>query len=228
MITTSELPKEVVVPVTAAPKSDPWEMALIHRLITRGFMQAREFVLAEQGRRRTPSVAEYIEFHLDGLHAHHSTEDELIWPALHERAGLSGALIDRMEAQHNGVGDAVNRTRSLLLTWTDSPTSEPSQALADALAAVSEGLAEHLAEEERDVVPLIAEHITQAEWEHAGKLAFSKFTPKQRFIATGEMLAAATTDEANRMLGGLPAPIRLVWWLVGRRGYDRFMARVRG
>ena len=89
-------------------------------------------------------------------------------------------------------------------------------------------LTEHLTEEERDVVPLIAAHITQAEWDHGGKVAFIKFTPKQRFIAMGEMLAAASPTEAARMQAGLPAPINAIWRLVGRRRYQRFMAQVRG
>ena len=77
-------------------------------------------------------------------------------------------------------------------------------------------------------MPLIAAHITQAEWDHLGKVAFSKFTPKQRFIAMGEMLAAASPTEAARMLAGLPAPIKVIWRLVGRRRYQRFMAELRG
>jgi hypothetical protein len=89
-------------------------------------------------------------------------------------------------------------------------------------------LAEHLAEEERDVIPLIAEHVAQSEWERAGRTSFDKFTPGQRFTATGEMLATASPEEARRMLSGLPPPIRLVWRLVGQRRYDRFMAEVRG
>ena len=79
-------------PDTTAVASDPWEMALIHRLIRRGFEQARESVLAPGAAGRVAPVAEYVRFHLDGLHAHHSTEDELIWPVLHERASLSDAL----------------------------------------------------------------------------------------------------------------------------------------
>src|SRR6185295_15245459 len=103
-----------------------------------------------------------------------------------------------------------------------------SRSLANALDAVVEGLTTHLAEEERDVVPLIAAHVTQAEWEHGGKVAFGKFTPRQRFIAMGEMLAAADPDEARRMLAGIPAPVKLLWTLVGRRRYERLLSQVCG
>jgi len=214
--------------IGTAQASDPWEMALIHRLIRRGFEQAREAVLAPGAAARADAVGEYVGFHLDGLQAHHSTEDEFIWPALHERASMSGALIRRMEEQHSGLHDALDTTRRELTAWEASATTQGSAELAEALGTVADRLTEHLTEEERDVVPLIAAHITQDEWDHVGKVAFSKFTPKQRFIAMGEMLAAAGPTEAARMLAGIPAPIRVIWRLVGRRRYERLMADVRG
>ena len=103
-------------PTSTTNASDPWEMALIHRLIRRGFEQAREVVLVPVRRPRR-RVAEYVRFHLDGLQAHHSSEDELIWPVLHERASMSDALIRRMEEQHAGLHDALETTRRELAAW---------------------------------------------------------------------------------------------------------------
>jgi hemerythrin-like domain-containing protein len=216
------------VPAITSNASDPWEMALIHSLIRRGFEQAREAVLAPGADARASAVVEYVGFHLDGLEAHHSSEDELIWPALSERASMSGALIRRMEDQHADLHDALDTTRRELAAWEAAPSAQGSEALATALGTVLDRLSEHLAEEERDVVPLIAAHITQAEWEHLGRIAFSKFTPKQRLIAMGEMLAAASPTEAARMQAGLPAPIKLLWRVAGRRRYQRTMANLRG
>ena len=177
---------------------------------------------------RAATVAEFVAFQLDGLHAHHSTEDELLWPTLHSRAALSADLIVRMEEQHAGLHAALDTTRSLLGAWQTAPTPESTDALVGALGTTLERLGEHLAEEERDVVPLIATHVTQAEWENVGKVAFKKFTPRQRLIATGQLLETAEPSEAARMMAGLPAPIRFMWWLVGRRQYQRFIERVRG
>jgi hemerythrin-like domain-containing protein len=204
-------------------------MALIHRLIRRGFEQAREFVMAVPAGAtdRAAAVAEYVEFHLDGLHAHHSSEDEFIWPALRERASLSGELITRMQDQHAQVHAAIDCAREFLPPWAAAPTAESSAALASALGTIGGRLAEHLAEEERDVVPVIATHITQAEWEHLGKVSFTKFKPRQRFTAMGEMLEAASPQEAARMLASLPPPIRIIWRLFAQRKYQRFMAAVR-
>ncbi len=96
-------------PVGAVKASDPWEMALIHRVIRRGFEQARAHVVAAGAESRAAAVAAYVDFQLDGLYAHHSSEDELLWPRLLERAELSAALIHRMEQQHVAVHEAVDR-----------------------------------------------------------------------------------------------------------------------
>ena len=99
--------------------------------------------------------------------------------------------------------------------------------LATALSTLSERLEEHLVEEERDVVPLIAIHITQAEWDHLGQVAFSKFMPQQRFSAMGEMLEAAGPEEAARMRP-VAMPVRVISRLIGHRKYSRFMNSVPG
>jgi hemerythrin-like domain-containing protein len=215
-------------PTTTPTASDPWEMALVHRLVRRGFDQSRELVLADGSAARADAIARYVDFHLVGLHAHHSSEDDLLWPALRERAGMSDALIGRMEDQHVGLHAAIEAIRTELAAWVAAPSATTTAPLATALGTMSELLGAHLAEEERDVVPLIATHITQAEWDNLGKVAFSKFTPKQRFTAMGELLSTANADEAARMFAGLPAPVKVVWRLIGRRKYDRFMAEVRG
>jgi len=215
-------------PSTLTRQSDPWEMALIHRLIRRGFEQSIVFTRAPDASSRASEIAQYVDFHLTGLHAHHTSEDELMWPLLRERAHLAEATVQRMEDQHAALSDSIESARAELQTWRTAPSTAGSESLATALGSVVEGLTEHLAEEERDIVPLIAVHVSQAEWEHLGQVAFSKFTPRQRFTAMGELLASASPTEASRMLAGLPAPVRIVWRLVGRRRYERFMARVRG
>lgn len=215
-------------PTTRPAKSNPWEMALIHRVIRRGFETAATAVQVPGATARIAPVIDYVEFQLAGLHAHHSTEDELLWPLLRERARLSSALVTRMEEQHVGLHDAIALARAELTEWAANPTDGGAERLAAALQAISAGLDQHLAEEERDVVPVIAEHVTPAEWEKVGKTAFSKFTAKQRFTALGEMLATAHPDEAARMMAGLPVPVRVIWRLFGRRSYERSMAALWG
>src|SRR2546430_235463 len=81
---------------------------------------------------------------------------------------------------------------------TPPPRPRPSSAPPSPTHMLAE-LEAHLDEEERDVVPLIAAHLTKAEWAQVGKKAFDKFTPAQRFIAMGQMLEVARPAEAAAM-----------------------------
>lgn len=90
---------------------------------------------------------------------------------------------------------------------------------------VTEG---HLDEEEQVVVPLIDRHLTEAEWQEVGERGFEKFTPAQRWIAMGQLVEVATPEEAAMFFGDLPAPVKVLWRLVGKRKYRRYIMRVRG
>ena len=68
---------------------------MIHRILRRGFDEAKRLVENKPPRapERLGAIGGYIGFTLDGLHNHHSSEDELLWPALLERARPSQDLI---------------------------------------------------------------------------------------------------------------------------------------
>jgi hypothetical protein len=132
-----------------------------------------------------------------------------------------------MEAQHEGIHVALGAVAAARSRWTAAPTQATGDALSAAVRDAAVVIAAHLDEEERDVVPLIAEYVTVAEWDDFGKAAFAKFTPSQRFLAMGQMLEVATPAEATAMLGDLPLPVRVIWTLVGKRKYRRYIDEVR-
>lgn len=204
------------------------EMAVVHRVFRRGFSMVAELV------RRTPPgatersgpIATHVEFLLNGVHHHHTGEDENIWPLLLERAAPEAELINRMEAQHAAVSERSDRVRSLVGGYRESATgAEP---LAQAIEKYAGALVEHLDDEEAHVVPLIRAHVTAEEWERFGQQTFEKFTDAEKLTATGTLEEVATTEEASWFTGGLPVPIRMMWRLAGRRSYARYIARVRG
>ncbi|WP_068273160.1 nitroreductase/quinone reductase family protein [Aldersonia kunmingensis] len=204
------------------------EMAVIHRIFRTAFPEIAGLV------RRTPStssrrsevVASYLDFLLNGVRAHHTTEDDNIWPRLLARAAPDSALVERMERQHEAAAAAAEQVRELAAQWRVTPTNGSELAAAiDRLTAV---LVEHLDDEETHVVPLIREHITVAEWEQFGEDAFAKFTNPEKLIATGVLVEVATPEEASWFLDPLPLPIRLMWRLHGRRKYNAYIGRVRG
>jgi len=204
------------------------QMAVIHRVWRRGFPMVAGLV------RRTPpgatgraeQIALHLDFLLDGLHHHHPGEDENIWPLLMERASPRADLVERMEAQHAVVAERSDRLRSLLEGWRESAVG--GERLAVAIDELTTALVEHLDEEEAHVVPLIRAQVTAAEWERFGQETFEKFTNREKLIATGTLEDVATAEEAAWFTGGLPAPVKVMWRVFGRRKYARYIARVRG
>jgi iron-sulfur cluster repair protein YtfE (RIC family) len=205
-------------------------MALIHRIFRASFAELAAVIpsVPVDESPRVDAVAAHLTFMLDGLTAHHTTEDELVWPVLHERARPSAAFVDRMEAQHRGIHGGLEEVRRLGVTWSQRPSPEAAAALTAGITDMIAVLTVHLDEEERDVVPLIADHLSEKDWASVGRKAFARFTPEQRFIALGQMLEVATPAEATAMLATLPAPVKVLWALVGKRRYRRYVAAFRG
>ncbi len=204
------------------------EMAVIHRIFRRGFPMMAELVRQNPmgATARSEPIAAHLDFLLNALHNHHSGEDENIWPRLLERAAPQAELITRMEKQHEAVAEHSERVGTLLETWRRAAAD--GGALATALDEFTAALVEHLDDEEAHVVPLIRAHITAEEWTRFGQETFEKFTNPEKLIATGALEDVATPEEATWFIGDLPLPIKLMWRLLGRRKYARYMQRVLG
>jgi hemerythrin-like domain-containing protein len=205
------------------------EMPLIHRIFRRHFAEVRAILREEPiPHPRAVAVADHLGFLLDGLHMHHTTEDDLIWPKVLQRAGLDAALVERMEEQHHQIDASVAEVRRAMSAWVSDPTPTSSAALADCLGEFLVVLEAHLDEEEQVVVPLIDRHLTEAEWQEVGERGFEKFTPAQRWIALGQLVEVATPEEVAIMFATLPPPVKVLWRLVGKRKYRRYITPVRG
>lgn len=204
------------------------EMAVIHRIYREGFPMVADLVRRTRtgDTTRSESVADHLDFLLNGLHHHHSGEDDQIWPRLLERAAPQAEWINRMERQHDVVAERSERVRILLEDWRKDPADGTE--LAAALDEFTDALVEHLDDEEAHVVPLIRAHLTAAEWKQFGQEIFEKFTNSEKLIATGVLEDVATPEEIDWFTGELPLTIKLMWRYVGRRRYDRYMTRVRG
>jgi hemerythrin-like domain-containing protein len=204
-------------------------MPIIHRIFRRQFAEVRELVqeVPAADARRVGAIADHLGFLLDGLHMHHTTEDDLIWPKLIGRAGIDAPLVQRMEEQHREIDASVTEVRAAMSPWRSNPTSVTSSALADRTGEFLVVLERHLDEEEQVVVPLIDRHLTKAEWEEVGERGFAKFTPAERWIALGQMVEVATPEEAAMMFGELPPPVKVLWQLIGKRKYRRYITPVR-
>ncbi len=215
---------------TDQERADTHDMFVVHRVFRRESRILTELVsVAPAGdTARARVLADHFRDYAMGLHHHHSAEDDLLWPRLLARVDLEADLVLRMEAQHEKISTALDRITELLPEWERAAAVPVRDEIAFALAAHRTALVQHLEEEETHILPLAEEHVTAAEWAELGA-RFATETPKDKLLLfLGSLLEEATPEERAHMLGNLPFPARLVWWLVGRRKYAQRVRLVRG
>jgi hypothetical protein len=103
--------------------ADVRDMYVVHRAFRRelGLLPGLVRAVAPGDTARATVLARHARMCLQGLHLHHTGEDELLWPKLLERCTPDAELIHRMEAQHERVHDALEDLGPALDRWSRKP-----------------------------------------------------------------------------------------------------------
>ncbi|MFI5642134.1 hemerythrin domain-containing protein [Streptomyces goshikiensis] len=206
------------------------EMAMIHQVFRRESRLLAELVqdvpAADTARARV--LAEHWRQYTIGLHAHHTGEDEMLWPVLLPHLDLDAEQVLAMEAQHRDLTDGIAEVQVLMDRWQAGASAEDRDEVAEALRRHHRHLCAHLDEEEREVMPLVALHVTEKDWHAVGERGLAETPRKRLMIALGAILEDCSPEERRAFLGRLPVPARVLWKLLGQRQYHRETARIRG
>jgi hemerythrin-like domain-containing protein len=214
---------------SAPVQVDTQGMLLIHRLIRREFGRLPTLIRgAATNVTRAKLIARHATEMLDFLQTHHSGEDQLVWPLLRSRCALDEALIDRMEEQHEAVAHAVTSVAAELSRWAISADPSAGDRIATTLESMNAVLNVHLAEEESQVLPLVATHLSQAEWDALADHGFAAIPGKRRLVMLGHILEEANPSERAHMMLKVPPPARLAYRVIGRRQFARETTAIRG
>src|SRR3712207_858839 len=101
---------------------------------------------------RTAALRYYLHAVSGEIESHHQVEDDDVWPLLEAVAGDRTALVGLTE-DHDRLDPLLHRARQLAAL--DRATPE----LAAVLREVADLLIRHVADEERDVFPIIADRV---------------------------------------------------------------------
>ncbi|MHB9858623.1 hemerythrin domain-containing protein [Streptomyces sp. YIM S03343] len=209
------------------------EMVVVHRVFRRESALLPRLVRAvpDGATARAAQVSAHLDDYLMGLHHHHALEDELIWPLLRARAAVDDAdaddLVARMERQHERIDRSLAVVAQWGPLWGRSADSVAAQELSLALDEHRSVLLEHLDDEERLVLPLVADHLTVAEWDLVGRRGLETLPKNKVMLALGAILEDATEQERAYFLGKAPLIGRLLWKALGRRQYAAACRAVR-
>src|SRR6266536_3203253 len=150
--------------------------------------------------------------------ARHTAEDHDLWPRM--RTHLANqpdelALLQAMQDEHARIDPLLDAVEG---AFADRDGGH--QRLGDTVDALASALYGHLGHEERDALPLIDQSLTQAEWQAFGN-------DQRRLIGTGGaqlfpwLLDEASAEQIQAVLGGLPAPLRVVYRRIWQPRYAR-------
>ncbi|MEO3858567.1 hemerythrin domain-containing protein [Acrocarpospora sp. B8E8] len=221
--------------MSTATQDHPYvqEMVIIHRVFRRESRLLPRVVgrVAAGDAARAKVVAEYYRAYAEGLHHHHTNEDNLLWPKLLARVDLEAELVLRMEAQHEVVAGTMERIAALLPEWERTAALHLRDQIIAELGRHRDALVEHLGEEEERILPLISEHITVAEWNALGEQAFREMandSATKKLISLGSILEEITSEEYAHFMADKPVMVKLIWNLVGKRVYAKQIKLIRG
>jgi hemerythrin-like domain-containing protein len=208
---------------------DTHDMVVVHRMFRRefGLMPAMLATVEAGDVQRSTVLGAHATEMLSILHHHHNTEDELLWPRLHERAAMTGDELDRMEHQHKEIARVLDEIEAILPQWTIDAGLAERQQLGELFRGAAIAIDEHLNDEETKVLPVVERHITADEWQELSARGMSSAPPARLSVILGHILEEATPAEREGFLSKLPEPGRQAFHLVGEPTYRREVAELR-
>jgi hemerythrin-like domain-containing protein len=215
--------------VSATQPIDVRDMAIVHTTFRSAFAESARLVRANPtpSAARVTFLADHIDFGAQMLHGHHESEDELLYPVLIERVPEQAQHTEQVEHEHQLVAGAIDAVTACCESWRRTPSPETGEALAAALDSLDDTLRPHLDDEERDVVPLAAITLTEAEWNAIGEHSRAKIPRAKMAIAFGMLTEPLNESDRAFMKGHLPAPIRILYPIVIQRPWTKYAETLR-
>jgi hypothetical protein len=153
----------------------------------------------------------------DQLLFHHTAEDSAMWPPV--RAKLAGnpsglALMDQMQAEHALIDP-------LLAAIDDALGTRGRERIHPLLTRLRGTLADHLAHEETEALPLISRIMTKSELGQIGRAIARIGGLRQVAVMFPWALSEARPEVRDQVLGQLPPSVRVLYRAVWLPRYRR-------
>lgn len=209
--------------------ADTRMMGIVHAALKRDLLRAVQVLAATpspQGRQRK-ALGGHVFWMMDFLHAHHSGEDEGLWPLVRRRNSAAAELLDSMEADHARIAPAAEAVTTAARQYATTTTDPPRPALVEALEGLIEVLIPHLDREVAEAMPVVAASITNREWDAVEQEYNIKPKSTRELAFEGHWLLEGIDPEGyDVVVHKVPAVLRFILLHGFGRGYRR-QARAR-
>jgi hypothetical protein len=211
----------------SAPRPDTSDMPAVHNVFRSSLATGPTLVASAAGdEERRALIANYYLNLIAFLEAHHDGEEELVFPLLLERAPDQRALVEKAKSQHDDVVTLMGAAKDSLGSWDEVGDAGASE-VERSLRALDDLLTPHLDQEEAEIVPLAADHLSCEEWGALPGHAMRTFTGDKVWLILGLVRENFTQRQRDLMLEGMPPPVRQMWETTGEASFNDLMAQVR-
>jgi hypothetical protein len=199
-------------------------MVVVHDVFRDTFSAATALVGAA-GDDRVELLSNFYDNVIAFLIGHHEGEDELIYPLLVDRAPEQKDLIQTVNAQHEEIHEVIESTSAAVAAWAPGDPASQSAAAA-ALDALGARLRIHLGDEERELLPLCAEHVSVEEWGALPGHVLRNYTGDKIWLILGLIRERMSQAQRDAMLLKMPPPVVEMWTGFGENAFRELMAQV--
>jgi hypothetical protein len=152
-------------------------------------------------------LEEQIALVMDVLHAHHTHEDENLWPHLLACAPSAAAELDALEAEHEVLDPLITGSQDRSLPWSER---------AVLLQRLHDVVNDHLDHEERVAFPLMLTYLTPEDIAGDRRKAQSEFGRRRLPLVFGWIASCCDEELLADALGEQPRLARVLfrhfWW----------------
>jgi hypothetical protein len=159
------------------------------------------------------------------LTEHHEGEHEIAWPAL-TRIGVAGPPISSFDTEHEAMAADLANTRVAMGRLRDSASRADADAAAVAMERLQTTTTSHLAHEERETEPALAEHQGDPALKEMSKQFSRRMGPARAGVFFTWMQDGATPEEKSALRESVPGPVLAVMGGIFGRGYRKEVAPV--
>ena len=164
---------------------------------------------------------------------HHATERELLWPALlralpADERPAARALVDDWTARCARIDSALRDVGTAARQWAVAATASARDAFALACLDVADAVDAQVADEEAELLPLLAAHLSESDWRAVSGAARCPLAAREQLLVLGMALEDLGPTNRARLLAGLSPAVRIAWRLRGRAEYRATVVRLRG
>jgi iron-sulfur cluster repair protein YtfE (RIC family) len=189
-------------------------MRALHAALRRDLSRLREVAGQLGGSAAAPpTVLTGWEAFRAQLDNHHAAEDDDLWPVLRRELPDPRELasVDAMVEEHRHIPPALARVDAALRGGGE---------LAEPVERLSAVLLDHLAHEEREVLPLLEQRLTRAQWRAFLLKERNRRSPRERPEFLTWILDDAGDQDAAAVLTEMPPPARLVYRRILKPRYE--------